>query len=130
MNASRLRTALLVNGVYAVVVGILLLIPKWAAAVFDYPTLDPAADSGWGATTIGTGLIVLGAASDAAKYGGLAWAFVTGLLVIALDLIYFWVTGIYSARNVLIPILINIVVAAWIWSARPKRREQIMSTKQ
>jgi uncharacterized membrane protein len=120
MNGSRLHTALLVNGIYAVVVGILLLFPAWAAAVFAYPTKDPAADSGWGASIIGIGLVVLGAASDTAKYGGLAWAFVVGLLLIALDLVYFWATGIYTARNVLLPILINIALAAWIWSARPK----------
>ncbi len=121
MDASRLRTPLLVNGVYAIAVGILLLIPPWAAAVFEYPTKDPAADSGWGASVIGIGLIALGAASDAAKYGGLVWAFTAGLLLVALDLGYFWMTGVYTARNVLAPIVINIALAAWIWSARPKQ---------
>ncbi len=121
MDTPRLRTPLLVSGVYAIVVGILLLIPPWAAAVFEYPTKDPAADSGWGASVIGIGLILIAAAGDAAKYGGLVWAFAVGLLLTVLDLVYFWITGVYTARNVLAPIVINIALAAWIWSARPKQ---------
>ena len=76
--------------------------------------------SGWGTSLIGVGIIALAAASDVAKYGGLAWAFALGLLLSAINLVYFWATGAYTLRTVLAPIVINIVLAVWIWTARPK----------
>lgn len=121
MNAApQLRTALLVDGIYAIVVGIALLFPAWASAIFAYPTKDPAVTSGWGGSIIGIGLIALAASSDAAKYSGIAWTLVVGLLLTAIDLLYFWTTGAYTARNVAAPVIINIALAAWIWFARPK----------
>ncbi len=61
------------------------------------------------------------AASEVEKYGGLAWVFIFGLLPSAVDLIYFWVGGFYTAQNVLIPIVINVALAAWIWFAQSRR---------
>lgn len=121
MEASRLRTPLLVDGVYVIVVGILLLFPSLASSVFAYPTKDAAVASGWGAALITLALLAFVAASDVAKYGGLAWVFVAGLLLSVLDLAYYWYTGAYGARQVLAPVVINLVLAAWIWTARPKR---------
>ena len=60
------------------------------------------------------------AASDVAKYGGLAWVFVLGLLLSALDLVYYWYVGAYAARQALAPVVINVAVAIWIWIGRPK----------
>jgi len=114
------RNALLVDGVYAIVVGILLLFPSLGASVFARPPQDPPVVSGWGTSLIGVGIIALAAASDVAKYGGLAWAFALGLLLSAINLVYFWATGAYTLRTVLAPIVINIVLAVWIWTARPK----------
>ncbi len=114
-----LRTALLVTGIYTIIVGILLFFPSWAASVFARPVRDAAVTSGWGTGLITIGLLAL-AATDVEKHGSLAWAFIVGLLLAAVDLIYFWTTGAYTPRNVLAPIIINVVLAAWIWSARPK----------
>ncbi len=115
-----LRSALLVNGIYTVIVGLLLFFPSWAASVFAYPVKDAAVTSGWGTGLITVGLLAFAATSEVEKHGGLAWAFMAGLLLSAVDLIYFWTTGAYTARTVLVPIIINVVLAAWIWIARPK----------
>jgi len=102
------------------VAGIALLIPPIGAAVFAYPLKDPAIFSGWGAALIVLGVIALLAARDIDRYGRLAWVFVGGLLLTAVDMIYFWLTGAYTARTALPPIIINVVLAVWIWTARPK----------
>ncbi len=120
-KALGLRTALQVNGVYTVIVGLLLFFPPLAASVFAYPVKDAAVTSGWGVGLITLGIVILATASDVERYGGLAWVFIVGLLLSAIDLISFWTTGAYNARNVLLPIIINVVMAAWIWSARSKR---------
>ncbi len=120
-KASGLRAALQVNGVYTLIVGLLLFFPSLASSVFAYPVKDAAVTSGWGVGLITLGIVILSAAADVERYGGLAWAFTVGLLLSAIDLVLFWTTGAYSARNVLIPIIINVALAAWIWSARSKR---------
>ena len=120
MNTGRgLRTALLVNGIYTIIVGILLFFPSWAASVFARPVRDAAVTSGWGTGLITIGLLAL-AATDVEKHGSLAWVFVVGLLIGTVDLIYFWTAGAYTPRTVMVPIIINVVLAAWIWTARPK----------
>ncbi len=111
-KTSALRSALLVDGIYAIIVGLALFFPSLAAGIFARPVKDAAVTSGWGTGIITIGLLAIAAASDVSKYGGLAWAFVVGLLLAAIDLIYFWVTGAYTARNVLAPIIINVVLVS------------------
>jgi len=31
-----------------------------------------------------------------------------------------WAQNLYTARNALVPLIINAALAVWIWSARPK----------
>lgn len=119
-DASKLRTPLMVEAIYGIIVGVLLLFPSLAASVFAYTTKDTAVTSGWGTGLIAIGLLAWVAASDVGKYGGMAWVFVVGLLLAAVDLVYFWATGAYTARNVVVPVILNVALAVWIWSARPK----------
>lgn len=120
-NASGLRLPFLVNGIYGVIVGLLLFFPSLGAAVFARQVKDAAVVSGWGVDIITIGLLAVVAASDVEKYGDLAWVFVFGLLLSAVDLVYFWMGGSYTAQNVLIPIVINVALAVWIWSAQFRR---------
>jgi len=115
-----LRPALQVTGVYTLLVGLLLLIPSLGSAVFAYTVKDVAAASGWGSALLSLGIVILAVAADVDRHGRLAWTVVAGLLISAFDLLYFFITGAYSARNVIVPIIINALLAAWIWSVRPK----------
>ena len=120
MDASRLRTPFLIQGVYAIIVGVFLLFPALASAIFAYPMKDAAVSSGWGASLTSIGLVALVAASDPAKYADLAWVFSVALLLGAVDLGYFWYAGSFVARQALVPVILNIVLAIWIWLTRPK----------
>lgn len=73
-----MRTALQVYAVYVFVVGVLLLFPAWASAVFAREVMDAAVTSGWGADLIVLALFAYVASTDVAKYRGLAWVFVVG----------------------------------------------------
>ena len=42
------------------------------------------------------------------------------LIVAIVFLLLGWSRGLYTARNALVPLIINIVLAAWLWSAKPK----------
>lgn len=115
-----MRTALLVNGVWVVLAGLALLFPPVGAAVFGYAVKDPAIFSGWGSALVILGAIVLMASADVERYGRLVWVFIGGLVLTAVDLAYFWAIGQYTARTALAPIVINVVLAVWIWAVRPK----------
>ncbi len=115
-----LRPALLVAGIYALVVGIIQLFPSLAGAVFARRVLDPAVQSGWGSSLIAIGILAVAAAADVGRYGRLAGFFVLGLLITSFDLLYFFLTRAYDARSVIVPFIINVLLIAWIWSVRPK----------
>ncbi|MDR7414985.1 MAG: hypothetical protein QN193_10850 [Armatimonadota bacterium] len=115
-----MRTALLVNGVWTALAGIVLFFPSIGAAVFAYPIKDPAVTSGWGSSLIVIGTLAFLASQDTERYGRLAWVFAGGLLLTTVDLLYFWLTGAYTARTVLPPIVINLVLVVWIWTSRPR----------
>lgn len=115
-----LRPALLVLGFYLVIVGFILLFPSVSVAVFGRPVTDPAVEGGWGTSIIATGILALGAASDTQRYGGLAPLFAAGITVVTFGLLYYFLAGAYEARAVLVPIVVNAILIAWIWSSRPK----------
>lgn len=116
-----MRTALLVDGVWVLLAGIALLFPPVAAVVFAYPIKDVAATSGWGAALIVIGVVAIVMAGDVDRYGRMVWVVIAGLLLTVVDMLYFWFTGAYTPRTALPPIVINVVLAAWIWAARPKK---------
>lgn len=116
-----LRLPMLVVGIYSVLVGIVLVFPAVAAAVFGRPTLDAAVESGWGTSILTMGLFALAIASNAKRYGPLAWISMAGLLLTAVDLAYFWATGAYTARTALAPLILNVGLSLWVWTALPKR---------
>lgn len=119
-RAVGLRPALWVAGIYGIAAGVIQLIPSLSVAVFARPVTDVAVTSGWGSTLIALGLLVVAMASDVGKYGGLAAMLAVGLLAITLDLVYFFVTEVYTLRTIIVPIIINTILIAWIWSVRPK----------
>ena len=115
-----LRPALWVAGIYAIAVGVILHFPSLSVAVFDRPVTDVAVEAGWGSALVALGILVVAMASNVEKYGDLAAWLVLGLMVTTLDLVYFFVTNAYSMRTIIVPIIINAILIAWIWSARPK----------
>lgn len=69
---------------------------------------------------LGFAVVVWTVANNTEKYGGLATAFVAALLISAVFLAYSWVTKQFTARTALAPIIINLVLAYWVWSSKPK----------
>lgn len=107
--------------VWTLLAGIALLFPSVAAVVFAYPVKDMAVASGWGSALIVLAVFAWTIAGDIDRFGRMAWIFVGGLLLSAVDMLYFWLTGAYTARTALPPVVINLVVAGWIWTTRPKK---------
>ncbi len=116
----KLRTPLLINAVYLILLGLSTLSPSLTSSVFGYEVKDPGVLLVLSGIFLGFGVVVWTIASNVEKYGGLAAAQATALIIGALFLIWGWAKGYYTPRNALVPLIINIVLAGWIWSARPK----------
>ena len=69
---------------------------------------------------LGYGVVAWGIASDVEKHGGLALFRVIALVIGSVFLIWGWASNLFTVRHALVPLIINIVLAVWIWSTRPK----------
>jgi hypothetical protein len=116
----KLRTPLLANAIYLVLLGIATLAPSLTRSVFGYDVKDPGVLLVLSGIFLGYGLVVWGIASDVEKHGGLALFQVIALVIGSVFLIWGWAGNLFTVRNALVPLIINIVLVVWIWSARPK----------
>ena len=115
-----LRTPIMVKAIYMFLLGLSTISPSLASSVYGAEVKDPGLLLTLSGVFFGFGVVDWTVAGSTEKYGGLASALVIALLIGALFLIWTWITGAYTARVVLVPIIINVVLAGWIWSAKPK----------
>jgi hypothetical protein len=116
----KVRTPLMVGAVYLILLGLSTLSPSLTQSVFGYEVKDAGILRVLSGLFLGYGVVVWSIASNADRYGGLASAQAISLVIGVLFLIWGWAGGLYTARNALVPLVINIVLAAWLWSAKPK----------
>lgn len=116
----KLRTPLMVNAIYLFILGLSTLTPSLTSAVFGYEVKDPGVLRVLSGLFFGFSVLVWSIASNTEKYGGLASAQVIAIIIGIVFLLWGWVGNLYTARNALVPLVINIVLAGWIWSAKPR----------
>jgi len=116
----RLRTPLMVNAVYILLIGLVTLSSSAVRSVFGYAVMDHGVLLVLSGALLGLGVILWGIASDPEKHGGL-WTFVViGIAISTVWLLVGLGRHFFTTRNVLVPVIVNVVLLVWIWSARPK----------
>jgi hypothetical protein len=116
----KLRTPLKVTAIYVLLIGLSTLAPGLVRAIFGYDVKDAGVLLVLSASFLGFGVVLWGIAGDVGKYGGLATQVVIALVLFILFLLGGWIEGTFTLRNVGLPLLIDIILAVWIWSAKPK----------
>lgn len=116
----KLKTPIMALSVYLILLGLATLSPGLASSVFGYTVRDPGLLLALSGTFLAYGVVVWAVSANVGKYAGLATALVVADAISTLFLLYGWVSGLYTARNALVPFIINVALGAWIWSARPK----------
>ena len=111
---------MLVDAIYVLLLGVATLSPSLTRSAFGYEVRDPGVLLVLSSAFLGLGVLLWAIAANSERFGGLASAVVVALVVGAVFLIWGWMRGLYTARNALVPLIINIVLAGWIWSARPR----------
>lgn len=120
MDVEKLRLPVQLDAVYCILLGLAMLSPSLGASIFGHEAKDPALLLTLSGLFIGFGVVVWAIAGDIEKHGGLATALVFALVITGVFLAYAWATNLFTARTALVPLIINIVLAVWIWSAKPK----------
>jgi hypothetical protein len=114
------RMPLMITAVYVLLVGVSTLSPSLTRSVFGYDVKDAGVLLVLSGTALGFGAVLWAVAGNVQKYGGLASSVIVALAIGGLFLLWGWGKGLFTARNVLVPLIINVALSGWIWSARPK----------
>lgn len=114
----RLATSLRVAAVYNILIGLIVLSPALVRSVFGYELKDPGAALLVAIYGLSFGIVVWSIAANPTTYGGLAGPVVVTFILGVIMLLWGWLRETYTVRNVALPIVINLALAAWIWSTR------------
>lgn len=116
----KLRTPLLLTAIYVLLLGASTLSPSVVRAVFGYESKDAGVLLVLSAAFWGSGFVLWNIAAAPAKHGDLASPIAVYLLIFIAFLLVGWGRGLYTLRNVGLPIVIDAVLAGWIWSAKAR----------
>jgi hypothetical protein len=108
----------MVNAVYLFLLGLATLTPSLTQVAFGYEVKDAGVLRVLSGVFLGFGVVVWSIAGNVGQYGGLAAAQVIALVISAIFLVWGWSGGLYTARNALVPLIINLALAGWLWSAK------------
>jgi len=114
----KLRTPLLLAAIYLLLLGLSTLSPSIVRGVFGYEVKDPGVLLALSAASWGSGIVVWGIAADPDKHGGLAWTVIVYLVIFIVFLLWGWGGRLYTFRNVVLPLIIDVGLVIWLWSAR------------
>ena len=120
VELEKLRTPIMVNAIYVILLALITLSPSMVSSVFGYAVQDQGVLRVLSGTLLGLGVLLWGIAGNVGKYGGLAMYIAIGTGIGALWLLWGWAGHLFTLRNAGVPIVINVVLAAWVWSARTK----------
>ncbi|HEX7004755.1 MAG TPA: hypothetical protein VF168_11285 [Trueperaceae bacterium] len=117
-----LRLPLTIAAAYVLIAGVVLLFPSVSQAVFGRTTLDPAVETLYGVALVNIGAIYAVLVGQKQRSSSLVWIQIGGLLLAAVVMVLYWSMGDFSARTILVPILLNLLLGVWIGAQTSKAR--------
>ena len=117
-RVEKLRIPLWATAIYILTLGALTLHPFLTRNAFGYGGTDPGFLLVLSAAFWGSGIVLAGIARSPGKYGDLAWAVIAYLVIFIVFLLWGRVEGLYAMRQIGVPLIIDVVLVAWIWAVR------------
>jgi len=117
----KLKVPLYVNALYFLILGVSALSASVVLTIFDYEVKDAGVLLVTAGAFLGFGAVLLGIASDPAKHGSLVGPIMISLMILVVFLMWGWIRHMYTARNVVAPIAIDLALIVWMWSSRKQR---------
>ena len=112
--------ALQVGAGYAILIGLISLSPSLVSSVFAYDVKDRGILLVFAGVNLAFGVVVWGLSTDSEKYRPMAPYVAVAFAIVAVLLAWGWISGLFTIRTVIVPLIINIVLTIWFWLNRPK----------
>jgi len=113
----RLKAPLYVNAIYFLILGASALSASVVLTLFDYEVKDSGILLVTAGAFLGFGAVLLGIAKDSAKHESLVGPIMTALMIFVVFLLWGWSRQMFTARNVVAPIAIDLALVVWMWSS-------------
>jgi len=110
----RFRLPMSVAAVYLAAAGIIQFFLMLAEYVFALEIADPAVESLLGAVLLSLAGVVGYLSTESVRSLVLPMVLTAGLLLVSINLTYFWLAGQYSFGTIVAPVSLNLLLAAWI----------------
>ena len=114
----RLRVPLLVTALYFLILGACSLSASIVLSLFDYTVNDIGELLVISAAFLGFGVVLWAIANEPARHESLITPVIASLIIFIIFLLWGWVRHVYTIRNILPPVAIDIVLVVWIWASR------------
>ncbi len=112
---------LVVTALYVILLGLVTLSPGMVRGLFGYEIKEPGLLLVLSAAFLGSGVILWGIAGDPQRHGGLATSVVINLVILVVFLLWGVARNLFTWRNIVIPLLINLALAVWISTVKESR---------
>ena len=116
----RLGAPLRTTALYILLVGLSTLAPGLVRAVWGYTVTDNGVLLVLSATFLGFGVVLWGIAGNPQKHADLAIFVVASLVISIVFLLWGLGAHLFTARNVVVALIVDIALILWIWSAKSR----------
>ena len=114
------RVAFRVLAIWLFVAGVALLFPTIADRVFDLHLTNWGVASEYGGVLLGLSALYWLFSTDTERYAPVMGLATFALLLNVVINVYWWAVGHYSFQSAVFNVVLNSVLAAWMWSLRPR----------
>jgi hypothetical protein len=124
---------LLLSAIYSILVGLIALSPSVVSSIFAYHVSDLGVLRVFAGSSLSFGVVLLGlymlvakeqaltASVRLEKYRGIAPYLAIAFAIHVVVLAWGWASGLYTARTVVVPLIIAIIFTVWAWRNRASR---------
>ncbi|GGO40944.1 hypothetical protein [Deinococcus humi] len=114
-----------VTSIWLVVAGLALLFPTLGNQVFDLKLTNWGIASEYGGVLVGIGALYWYFSMDAERYAPTMALIAVGLMLNVIVNLYWWSVGHYTVQSAGFNVVINTLLAGWLWTVKPRSRTKV-----
>ena len=114
------RLVFKVTSVWLMLAGVVLLFPTVGNQVFGLTLTNWGIASEYGGVLLGVGALYWLFSLDAERYAPAMGLIAAGLMLNVIINLYWWSVGHYALQSAVFNVVINTLLAGWMWTVRPR----------
>lgn len=117
-----------VTSLWLLLAGVVLLFPTVGNQVFGLNLTNWGIASEYGGVLLGVGALYWLFSLDAERYAPAMGLIAAGLMLNVVINLYWWAVGHYALQSAVFNVVINTLLAGWMWTVRPRSRAGVRET--